>query len=317
MFDRAALARAIAAHGRVARVAVAGVQGSAPREVGAAMLVWANVATDGGQEGTIGGGALEYQAAVAARQMLAHGAGARLDNIPLGPNLGQCCGGAVQLAVEVFDALPADGHGFARPLREDAGPMPLAMARALAGARRGQSFGAQLHQGWLLEPYAREAAQVWIWGAGHVGRALVGVMAPLPDMAITWVDTDLARFPGAVASGVRALPVPDMARAVALAPVGAHHVIVTFSHAIDLALCDGLLRHGFASCGLIGSASKWARFRARLCALGHAPAEISRITCPIGNPSLGKHPQAIAIGVASAMMGAVAAAPKQPKEARA
>lgn len=317
MFDRAALAQALATHGHVARVVVAGVQGSAPREVGAAMLVWADAGKGGGQSGTIGGGALEYQAAGAARQMLAAGAGVRLDSIPLGPNLGQCCGGAVQLVTEVFDALPSEGDGFARPVRPDAGPMPLAVARALAGARRGQPIAAQLHQGWLIEPFTRAAAQIWIWGAGHVGRALIGVMAPLPYMAITWVDTDMTRFPSAVPEGVRALPVPDLPRAVALAPKGAHHVIVTFSHALDLALCDGLLRNGFASCGLIGSASKWARFRARLAALGHAPAEISRITCPIGKPSLGKHPQAIAIGVASAMMGAVAAAPKQLKEARA
>jgi xanthine dehydrogenase accessory factor len=108
-----------------------------------------------------------------------------------------------------------------------------------------------------------------------------------------------------------------MVRAIALAPANAHHVIVTFSHAIDLSLCDGLLRHGFASCGLIGSASKWARFRARLAALGHSADAYLRITCPIGAPAFGKHPQAIAIGVAAAMISEMAAAPAQLKEARA
>jgi xanthine dehydrogenase accessory factor len=116
---------------------------------------------------------------------------------------------------------------------------------------------------------------------------------------------------------VRALPAADIARAVALAPTDAYHVILTFSHALDLALCDGLLRQGFAACGLIGSATKWARFRARLASLGHGPADISRIMCPIGEPALGKHPQAIAIGVAARMMAHMAAAPIVHKEARA
>lgn len=313
MFDRKALADAIAAHGPVARVVVAHVQGSAPRDIGAAMLVWAE-----GQEGTIGGGALEYHAAHIAREMLLTGKDTRLDKIPLGPNLGQCCGGAVRLVTEVFRAAPAaDGPAFARPIGAEAGPQPLAIARALAGARRGQHAPMMLHQGWMMEPFSQPKTPVWIWGAGHVGRALIGVMAPLPDVEITWLDTDLARFPPDAPRGVNILPAPDMARAAALAPQGAHHVIVTFSHAIDLALCDALLRHGFASLGLIGSASKWARFRARLQALGHSHGDISRIICPIGLPSLGKHPAAIAIGVAASMMQTWACAPHIPKEASA
>jgi xanthine dehydrogenase accessory factor len=86
------------------------------------------------------------------------------------------------------------------------------------------------------------------------------------------------------------------------APKKADHLILTYSHEIDLDLCHRLLGHGFRSAGLIGSRTKWARFRKRLAALGHAPAAIERITCPIGTPALGKHPQAIAIGVAAAML---------------
>ena len=78
--------------------------------------------------------------------------------------------------------------------------------------------------------------------------------------------------------------------------------MLTYSHALDLELCHRLLTHGFARAGLIGSATKWARFRARLAALGHPPYAIARIDCPIGNPALGKHPQAIAIGVAAAFV---------------
>jgi len=321
MFDSKALADAIAAHGPVARVVVAGVQGHAPREVGAAMLVWADASQNRGQSGSIGGGALEYQAARAARAMLSAGEMLLSEVFPLGPNLGQCCGGAVRLVTEVFHAAPAEtpaeAPAFARPVMPEAGPMPLAIARAMGDARRGQPAPCQLHQGWLIEGFSAPQTPVWIWGAGHVGRAIVGVMAPLPDVQITWVDTDLERFPDSIPDGVRALPVPDLPRAVALAPLDAQHIIVTFSHALDLALCDGLLRHGFAACGVIGSASKWVRFRARLRALGHDLAEISRIRCPIGDPALGKHPQAIAIGVAASMMAARVAVPAKSKEMRA
>ena len=82
------------------------------------------------------------------------------------------------------------------------------------------------------------------------------------------------------------------------APPSAEHLVLTYSHALDLEICHRLLSHGFARAGLIGSATKWARFRKRLLALGHSEVSIARITCPIGDPALGKHPQAIAIGVA-------------------
>ena len=135
-----------------------------------------------------------------------------------------------------------------------------------------------------------------------MGRAIVGVMAPLPHVAITWADTGPARFPEPPPEGVEIIAAADLPRLMAHAPVHAHHLILTYSHEIDLALCHAALTRGFASCGLIGSATKWARFRSRLAALGHGDAEISRILCPIGDPALGKHPQAIALGVAGRLV---------------
>jgi len=231
------------------RVTVVATAGSVPREVGAAMLVRAD-----GITGTIGGGALEWEAMRAARQMLADGAGMAERRMPLGPGLGQCCGGAVTLRFETAEALPA------------APGLP-----------------------------------VWVWGAGHVGRAIVDVLVALPDVSLTWIDTGPARFP-VVPEGVAQLVATEPARAMAHAPRDAHHLILTYSHDIDLALCDAALRQGFGFCGLIGSATKWARFRSRLAAMGHTDAQISRITCPIGDPSLGKHPQTIAIGVAAGLI---------------
>ncbi len=142
---------------------------------------------------------------------------------------------------------------------------------------------------------------LWIYGAGHVGRAIVNVMAALPDFEITWVDTTADRFPE---TDVTTLIASDPALVVRHAPANADHLILTYSHEMDLALCHAVLRHEFHSAGLIGSATKWARFKTRLAALGHTPAQISRIACPIGDPRLGKHPQAIALGVATSMIAA-------------
>lgn len=289
MFDRTELAATIARHGPTARIVIADHQGSSPREVGASMLVWAT-----GQSGTIGGGALEHQATLRARAMLATG-GTRLDRQALGPALGQCCGGAVTLLTEVYTTAPT-AEIIARST--DGSPMPLAVKRLFARARdQGQLPRSQLVQGWMVEPGLHPTRPLWIWGAGHVGRALVHTLAPLPRVAITWIDTAPDRFPEPPPN-TRILPTPDPAAAVPLAPREAEHLILTYSHALDLELCHRLLTHGFRSAGLIGSATKWARFRSRLAALGHSPTSIARIRCPIGAPGLGKHPQAIAIGVA-------------------
>ena len=298
MFDLFALREAVASHGSVARVVIASVAGSSPREVGAAMLVW-----DGGQSGTIGGGALEFQAAARARKMLAAG-GKSYFRAALGPSLGQCCGGAVGVFTEVFSAkelAALQGPVIARAIA--GGEMPLAVKRLLAAARgQGVLSATGLVQGFMVEPVLEPQRKLWIWGAGHVGRALVAVLAPLPGFAITWVDVAQNRFPDALPAALRILPVPDPGLAVALAPKVAEHLILTFSHALDLDLCHRLLNHGFQSLGLIGSATKWARFRSRLAALGHAPEAIARINCPIGDPALGKHPQAIAISVAASLL---------------
>ncbi|MDF1804511.1 xanthine dehydrogenase accessory protein XdhC [Thalassovita sp.] len=297
-FDLDALRAAVAAHGRVTRVVIARIEGSSPREVGAAMLLW-----DGGQSGTIGGGALELMATQEAQNARTD----RLSTHVLGPDLGQCCGGRITLLHEVYDAgrlAALMAHDvIARAV--DGSPMPLSVKRVLSRARaQGVRPQSQLHQGWMIEPVHRPETPLWIWGAGHVGRALVDVLAPLPDLAITWVDTAPQRFPDKIPAGVTSVPAARPEMLVPHAPPRARHLILTYSHVLDLELCHALLSHGFASCGLIGSATKWARFRTRLTALGHSIASISSINCPIGQPELGKHPQAIAIGVAGEILNA-------------
>lgn len=232
------------------RVTISDARGSTPRDPGTAMLVWPDRTS-----GTIGGGALEWEAMRIARAMLDEGSPTTTRRIPLGPALGQCCGGSVTLSFEAADTLPQPPQ-----------------------------------------------TPLWIWGAGHVGRALIHSLSPLPHLAITWIDTAQNRFPQTIPATVTKAIASDPPLLMTHAPQDAHHLILTYSHDIDLALCHAALTHGFASCGLIGSATKWRRFRTRLRQLGHSDAQISRITCPIGLPGLGKHPQAIAIGVASRLL---------------
>lgn len=172
------------------------------------------------------------------------------------------------------------------------------------GPDTGQCCGGQ-----VVLDYARNAPQddqrapsLWIWGAGHTGRAIARVLAPLDSHEITLIDVSADRFPAELPEGVTPLIAADPVLAVKHAPREGAHLILTYSHALDLALCDRVLHHGFDTCGLIGSATKWARFRKRLGQMGHENDQIERIDCPIGDPRLGKHPQAIALGVAAAML---------------
>ena len=303
MFDLGDLRQRVARHGLVARIVIASHAGSSPREDGAAMLVW-----PGGSSGTIGGGALEYLASARALEMLtALSPMTEIRREALGPNIGQCCGGAVTLVTEVFHAgtLPAPAPEellLIRPLSPEAAarPLPLSLQRLKARARAAGSLppGPLLDQGWLAEPLARPQQPVWIWGAGHVGRAICDSLSPLPQFALTWVDTAAERFPERIAEGVRQRVAARPEGLICEAPHIAWHLIVTYSHALDLEICHRLLASGASEIGLIGSASKAARFASRLSALGHAPGQIARIHCPMGDITLGKHPQAIALGVA-------------------
>ncbi len=290
-FELDTLRALVAEHGRVARVVIAEIKGSSPREVGAAMLVW-----DGGQSGTIGGGALELMASERALD------GDQVSRHSLGPELGQCCGGAVTLVTEAYDAQRLnliDEPVYAR----GSGDVPLSVKRVLAKARgEGTTPEPAMIDGWFVEPVQTPQRHIWIWGAGHVGRALVGVLSPLPDVEITWVDTGPERFPTEIPSGVTPLPAAQPALVVPHAPENAEHLVLTYSHALDLELCHAILSHRFGFAGVIGSKTKWARFRKRLAALGHGAAQIDRIHCPIGQKDLGKHPQAIAVGVAAELL---------------
>ncbi|SIS72870.1 xanthine dehydrogenase accessory protein XdhC [Phaeovulum vinaykumarii] len=300
-WDPARLAELARARGPFVRVLVAGTRGSSPREAGAEMCVWADSFT-----GTIGGGALEWLALQEARAGLAEGTLApglrRAQRVTLGPELGQCCAGVVELVLEGIgpDLDTAGEPGWRLCPIDTTAPPPDSLRRAQAAPPR--PAPPRLVSGWLIESALSPARPVWIWGAGHVGRALAEVLAPLPDFALIWADVDASRFPPAPPAGVRIEATPDLVALAATVPADAHHLIVTHSHMLDLELCHVLLGRGAGRIGLIGSVQKQARFAARLRDLGHGPGALAAITCPIGDPALGKHPQAIALGVACALV---------------
>lgn len=214
--------------------------------------------------GTIGGGHLEQQAIQRARQRLAAGETAPLDwPVSLGPSLGQCCGGALTVRLS--------------PLTAET------LARWPADAPR---FHLQLY------------------GAGHVGRAIVQVLAGVP-CRVQWIDEREEEFPpGPLPAHVEKLCVEPVEAEVPLAPPGSFFLVLTHSHDLDLALTDAILRRGDSAWfGLIGSATKRARFLNRLRERGHGPEALARLTCPIGLPGItGKEPGVIAASVVAQML---------------
>lgn len=263
-------------------VRVHAIRGSTPREAGVRMLV------GGGEHsgevlGTIGGGHLEWQAIDLARKALSEAHSARQplaawqQTFALGPTLGQCCGGSVDLAFE-----------------------PLTDATLQAWTQPPPRFHLELHgAGHVGQAIARLLADIdctvrWVderadtaetCGADAPGLPSPQALAALPPH-IRFVSTEQAEAE------------------VADAPPGACHLVLTHRHDLDLRIIHAVLQRGdFAFAGLIGSQTKRAKFLHRLQAMGVSDDAIARLTCPIGLPELpGKEPAVIAISVVAQLL---------------
>ena len=302
----------IAAGDKAVLVTVAEAKGSTPRESGAKMLVRARDIV-----GSVGGGQLELLAIDEARRMMADKAARRgLMRYSLGPDLGQCCGGAVRLLLEPLSK--TDRRWLTQWQSQVAGEGTRLLSTASDGGKSwvdadDSADGARIVEDgkrWqVLEAVRRRSRPVWLFGAGHVGRALAKVLAELP-FEVTWLDSRFDGFPAEIPEGVRHEVAPRLAEAVENAPVGTLFLVLTHSHQLDLDLCDRVLRRGdFAFLGLIGSATKKARFLSALKGRGHAPAVLERLVCPIGLAQIpGKQPMAIAVATAAQLLALPAAA---------
>lgn len=310
----ASVVDALERHDYCALVSVADSRGSTPREPGARLVVGA----DGSFRGTIGGGELEWQAIANARTALrAQRASVLLSRFTLGPDLGQCCGGTTRLLTEVLDASRLHE---ARTLAE--------RERTGAFATTGQIGHDSVHrtvidvasevsalnanvqnqivfdgESRIIERFAPAPRPVLLFGAGHVGRALMLALAPLP-FALHWIDQRANAFPSAVAANVTTIHTTDPVAALNDAPDSAFIVVMTHNHALDLDIVHAALgAERFAYIGLIGSKSKRARFLSRLREANVSDTQLDALVCPIGIGDIrSKLPAAIAVAVAAELL---------------
>ena len=283
--------------GAVVRASLVSVRGSAPREAGAMMLI---TARDIWQ--TIGGGTLEYEVMAKARAMLAAPAGPwhrQVISAALGPDMGQCCGGHVKVLLERFDAAEAAELAGLAACRRLAHPLAGTAPPVEAGDAE---IGLTADRSAFVAPVAQPGRPLFLYGAGHIGRALAPYLVAL-QLDLHWVDIEDARFPADLPAGTTRVVAADPAVIAAHAPTDAIHLVITHNHALDEALCHRILSGaGFARLGLIGSATKAARFRARLAKAGITPAALDRLVCPVGLPQItGKHPARVALSIAAAV----------------
>ena len=254
-------------------VQVLSARGSVPREAGTRMLV-------GRQQvlGSIGGGHLEWQAIADARALLATWDGGAADSasrdalqrhVALGPSLGQCCGGALVLRLAPLTAVELAAWPTAAP-----------------------RFTLQLY------------------GAGHVGRAVVQLLAGIA-CRVQWIDERASELQshGALPRHIERVCAEPVQCEVAAAPPGCFYLVLTHSHALDIAIAEAILRRGdFGFFGLIGSKTKRSRFVHRLLDRGVGAAALQRMVCPIGVPGIaGKQPEVIAIAVVAQLLQQAAA----------
>ena len=239
-------------------VSVDSFVGSTPREPGAKMIVTAER-----QYGTIGGGNLEFQACLIARDQLQRGADDGVQRFPLGAGLGQCCGGLVNL---MFERLTETSD-------------------------------------WASIASEEEPVQLYLFGAGHVGQAVVRALRDLP-IEISWIDTRDDVLPQQVRRGITTICTDTPEAEIDAAAAGSYFLVMTHDHGLDQRLCEQILkRDDFVYFGLIGSRSKRRNFETRMQRRGIAAEKFKRMTCPIGVDGISsKQPAQIAISVAAEIL---------------
>mgnify|MGYP000026460210 CR=1 FL=1 len=288
-------------------ITVLETKGSIPREVGTKMVV-----TSAGCFDTVGGGNLEYQCIAMAQERLGDGEQAWLRKVhrfPLGASLGQCCGGLVLMLLEYIDhgnnqwiaplqSLQADDQEawLVTSLRDDA-PKSLVQSDQTPDALTTD------RENYFVEHCLPTSFPIMLFGAGHVGRALVDVLAGV-DCSVSWVDSRAEQFPLDIPNNTQMVVTDDSVGEIKAAPANTCFLVMTHSHQVDQQICEAILRRdNVRFCGLIGSLTKKRRFEQRLSAKGFSDEAIARLTCPIGLPNItGKEPSVIAISVAAQLL---------------
>jgi xanthine dehydrogenase accessory factor len=293
-------------------VTIAAAKGSTPRMPGTRMLVDAESIV-----GSVGGGQLEFEITASARALIAQGATASTrQHFILGPDLRQCCGGALDVVLEPLAAGAASWLGQAIAWEQDGqfwssslalGDPSIARELCLLDEAPSEPGTAKLRKtetGTVLtETSGARWPQIYLFGAGHVGRALVNLLGDLP-FHVVWSDGRDNIFPDNIPGNVTTDAGALNAEMIKAAPADAHFLVMTHSHALDFEIVQAILLQGsFASLGLIGSDTKRARFLQRLAAAGVAPDMLARLQCPVGLAGIkSKIPAAIAIAVVAELL---------------
>jgi xanthine dehydrogenase accessory factor len=298
-------------HGAACLLSVVGAAGSVPRETGARIVLQ----PDGGFFGSIGGGRLEYEAIAAARAALKAGRGnAQFRDWPLGPNLGQCCGGMVKTLTETFDhndlaavrrleqAEKAGAFVTTSRLDDDGRIARVLTSRAAAGDDEEAKPG-RFAKTPFTEHFGEATTPVLLFGAGHVGRAVVLALAPLP-FTVRWIDSRPDQFPQYVPQNAVTVCTDAFEAELAEAPRDALIIVMTHSHPLDFEITVAALRRRtFDFVGLIGSETKRGRFTSFARQMGVAQSDIDRLVCPIGITEIkGKEPAVIAAALAAQLL---------------
>jgi len=276
-----ALVKAIDGSEPAVLVTLVDVKGSAPRDVGTSMLVMLDRMV-----GTIGGGRLEFVAMQAAHEFIKESnLKSHRQRYPLGDALGQCCGGSVEL---LFENVGSDWLTWVNDAQA------ALLAHQLYIRDSGESYS---HR---VEPLP---AQLVLCGAGHVGRALVEVLADAP-INIHWVDEREAEFPLQTPVNVICEVSDSPEIAIEQARPGSAVLITTHRHDLDFKLASAAIERGdLVYCGLIGSKSKRGGFERLWRQRGGRDSALDFLTCPIGlNGPHGKDPKVLAIAVASEIL---------------
>ncbi len=282
---------------------VAAARGSTPREIGARMLV-----TSEDTIGTIGGGTLEYRAVQRAQEVLSSKTDiSEILQLPLGPELAQCCGGHVDVLISplmesdlqwlediIQICRPADKAYLHTSLYEGQVERRIVFNKE-AGTTDDNTV--------LIEPLNESHFHLALFGAGHVGKAVAQVLASYP-CTISWIDERDEMFPDPLPDNVTKYMSPSPELLAAKQPANSYHLVMTHSHQRDLEICEAALKHGhFGYLGLIGSETKRKKFEKRLKFRGISDTRIADMTCPIGLVGMrGKHPTEIAISVAAELL---------------
>ncbi len=295
----------IVQEGGAVLVTILDVQGSAPRDAGTRMII----APSGSFYGTIGGGRLEWEAIKHARQLLeSTNAPCTQHVFPLGPQLGQCCGGSVRALFECFTDTQLDTVREFSKLEAAGGFKTTATFSDNGVDREITMKRPKQQQFWdgkntFHETFDPGLTDLRLYGAGHTGKALMLTLATLP-FRVTWYDERPDAFPSNVPASFTCIAVNDLADSLKAASDGAFVLALTHSHASDLEIMRAALAENrFGYVGVIGSKTKAARFRSRLKDSGLPTGLVDQMICPIGYDGItSKEPASVAISIAAELL---------------